>query len=334
MNGSDPKINTSPLLDIRRRFAPDLERVEARIAEALKTSNPILRQVIDTFLQTKGKQLRPMMTIIAALMFGQVNVAAISAAAAVELLHSASLIHDDVVDNTDTRRRRPTINSLFDNRIAVLAGDFFVSNSLRIAAETLNINITRELGELGKQLSVGEFEQIYTARQHCLDESLYFRTIYSKTASLFVACVRMGGYAVGAKEADIDLISRYATLFGEAFQITDDVFDYFDSAKVGKPTTGHDLREGKITLPLIFALRNAPDDTRSELLDLLDSDSLDDTAIRRLIDFAKDNGGIDYARATVARLRSEADAILRQLPEGDSRKALADLFDFIIDREN
>ena len=103
---------------------------------------------------------------------------------------------------------------------------------------------------------------------------------------------------------------------------------------MGKPTTGHDLREGKITLPLIFALRNAPDDTRSELLDLLDSDSLDDTAIRRLIDFAKDNGGIDYARATVARLRSEADAILRQLPEGDSRKALADLFDFIIDREN
>ena len=320
------------LADIRQRFAPELECVNLRIAEALTSSNPILSQVVNTFLQTKGKQLRPLMTIIAALMFGEVNAAVTTAAAAIELLHSASLIHDDVVDETDTRRGRPTVNNLFDNRIAVLAGDFFVSNSLRLAAETNNINITSELGELGKQLSVGEFEQIYTAREHCLDETQYFRTIYSKTASLFVACVRMGGYAVSASQSDIDKISRYATLFGEAFQITDDIFDYFDNCNVGKPT-GHDIREGKITLPLIYALQNADADTRARLISLLGADSHSDEDIHTLISFAKENGGIDLARKKVAQLRDEAVDVLQQLPEGKSREALIDIFDFIVNRD-
>lgn len=321
------------LADIRQRFAPELECVNRRIAEALTSSNPILLQVVNTFLQTQGKQLRPLVTIIAALMFGEVNPAVTTSAAAIELLHSASLIHDDVVDETATRRGRPTVNSLFDNRIAVLAGDFFVSNSLRLAAETNNINITRELGELGKQLSVGEFEQIYTARNHCLDETLYFRTIYSKTASLFVACVRMGGYAVGADQNEIDLLARYATLFGEAFQITDDIFDYFDSKKVGKPT-GHDLREGKITLPLIYTLQNADADSRSQLLATLDNGIPSDDDIHRLIKFAKQNGGIDYARRKVEQFRDEAIGILSQLPKGKSHDAFVDIFDFIVNRDN
>lgn len=321
------------LNDIRKRFAPELERVEARIADALQSSNPILTQAINSFFKTRGKQLRPMMTIIASKMFGEINDASISSAAAVELLHSASLIHDDVVDKADIRRGQPTLNELYDNRIAVLAGDFFVSNSLRIAAETQNINITRELGELGKQLSIGEFEQIYTARQHCLDESLYFRTIFSKTASLFVACVKMGAYSVGASQTDIDNIARFATLFGDAFQITDDIFDYFESEKVGKPT-GHDIREGKITLPLIYALRSAQPSVREKFLGMLEKDVIPDEDIHCLIEFAKANGGIYYARDAVVRLRREADEVLALFPSSDCRKAFADIFDFIIDREN
>lgn len=317
---------------IKSVIAPDLAELNALIRAQLASDNPLMDTVIQSYLTTKGKQIRPIIVMLCAKMTGDVSQRVLDAAAAVELLHNASLIHDDVVDESKMRRNSPTINAVWDNHIAVLVGDFFVSMALQSAIATGDLRIIEAIGRLGKLLSLGEIDQIYNAREHCLTEEAYFKIINFKTASLFVACAQVGCYAVGASDEDIAKLSSIAELLGLCFQIRDDIFDYFEPDKVGKPT-GNDLREGKVTLPLLHVLLDADVPGREAMRQLLAKDELSDAEIAVLQAFARDNGGIEYSYATMERLRAEAAGIVATLPEPAKAEPLMQIFDYIIARD-
>ncbi|OKY85814.1 MAG: hypothetical protein BHV69_04420 [Bacteroidales bacterium 52_46] len=318
--------------EIQQLITPELKALNELIASTLDSPNELMNRIVDNYLRTKGKQIRPILVILSAKLLGEVNENVIRGAAAVELLHNASLIHDDVVDETKIRRNTPTINGIWDNHIAVLVGDFFVSSSLQLAMMTGDIRIINAIARLGKLLSIGELDQIYCARFHNLTEPAYMQTIERKTASLFMACVEMGGYAVGASDADIAAISEFARLLGLCFQIKDDIFDYYEDKNIGKPT-GNDLREGKITLPLLHVLETDTSALRPAMLQLSQQEELSTDDINRLIEYAKANGGIDYAYATMESLKAQAAPILDRFDNKAVTGYLADILDYTIHRE-
>ena len=322
----------STFQSIQKSIAPELEMLNKRISDTLASPNALMNQVIEGYLKSKGKQIRPIIVILSAKLLGEVNENVISAATAVELLHNATLIHDDVVDDTKLRRGQPTINNIWDNHIAVLVGDFFLSSALLQAIETNDIKIIKSITNLGKLLSIGEIDQIYNARFHNLNEDAYFETIYRKTASLFVSCVEVGAFAVGASDDDTQRLAKVARLLGLCFQIKDDIVDYFNDEKIGKPT-GNDLREGKITLPLLHVLLNDTLPQHDEMLALSKKEILDTDEINTLIEYAKRHGGIEYAYETMQRLRDEAVEIISQFPESQTRDFFIAIIDFIISRD-
>lgn len=320
--------------EIRDLISSDLERLQKIIKQSLSSNSPLLNKIVDKYLETKGKQIRPIIVVLSAKFFGaEVSDGVLCGAASVELLHNASLIHDDVIDETKQRRGHDTINNTWDNHIAVLVGDFFVSNALACAIRTNDFRVISTISDLGKELSTGEIDQIDVAKHHSIDEQTYFSIINKKTASLFQSCVKVGGYSVGASDTDIANLSKFVELLGLSFQIKDDIFDYFKDDAIGKPT-GNDLREGKVTLPLIYALSHTESPRHEEMRRLADSDSLTTEQIETLIDFAKAEGGIEYAYATMERLRAEARSILEPYPDNEAKRAFLSLFDYIIKRHH
>lgn len=320
--------------EIRDLISSDLERLQKIIKQSLSSNSPLLNKIVDKYLETKGKQIRPIIVVLSAKFFGaEVSDGVLCGAASVELLHNASLIHDDVIDETKQRRGHDTINNTWDNHIAVLVGDFFVSNALACAIRTNDFRVISTISELGKELSTGEIDQIDVAKHHSIDEQTYFSIINKKTASLFQSCVKVGGYSVGASDIDIANLSKFVELLGLSFQIKDDIFDYFKDDAIGKPT-GNDLREGKVTLPLIYALSHTESPRHEEMRRLADSDSLTTEQIETLIDFSKAEGGIEYAYATMERLRAEARSILEPYPDNEAKRAFLSLFDYIIKRHH
>ncbi len=320
--------------DIQQSLAPELKTLNAHIAHSLTTSNPLMNSIIDNYLKTKGKQIRPLLILMAARMFGEIDDNTISAAAAIEMLHNATLIHDDVVDQTPTRRSHPTINAIWDNHMAVLVGDFFVSTSLATAMETGNATVVSILARLGQELSLGEVDQIDKAQKHTLSEDAYMAIIASKTASLFEACVEIGALSVNAPKDCTKRLMQFARRLGLCFQIRDDIFDYFDDAtEIGKPT-GNDLREGKITLPLLYTLTTDQIPGQHEMLTIVSKDDLSDSDISTLVAYARDNGGIDYAYDRMHILRDEAIDILHTFPPSEMRDAFATMIDYVIARVN
>ena len=320
--------------EIRDLISSDLERLQKIIKQSLSSNSPLLNKIVDKYLETKGKQIRPIIVVLSAKFFGaEVSDGVLCGAASVELLHNASLIHDDVIDETKQRRGHDTINNTWDNHIAVLVGDFFVSNALACAIRTNDFRVISTISELGKELSTVEIDQIDVAKHHSIDEQTYFSIINKKTASLFQSCVKVGGYSVGASDIDIANLSKFVELLGLSFQIKDDIFDYFKDDAIGKPT-GNDLREGKVTLPLIYALSRTESPRHGEMRRLADSDSLTTEQIETLIDFAKAEGGIEYAYATMERLRAEARSILEPYPDNEAKRAFLSLFDYIIKRHH
>ena len=322
----------STLEEIQHSIKPELEMLHRRISSSLSSPNQLMNQVIEGYLKSKGKMIRPILVILTAKLFGHVDDRVIASAAAVEMLHNASLIHDDVVDDSQMRRSMPTVNNIWGNHIAVLTGDFFVSSALQQAISTADIRIVEVLAGLGKLLSLGEIDQIYNARFHTLNEKAYFEIISRKTASLFVSCVKMGGYATGAPDDKIDPMCRFDELLGLCFQIKDDIFDYFNDPRIGKPT-GNDLREGKITLPLLYALSLTDNPAHDEMVSLSRSEQLTTAEIETLIEFAKESGGIEYAYSTMERLRAEAMEILDSYPRSEVTDAFASIFNYVISRD-
>lgn len=320
--------------NLRKRLGDELGRMNDIIAESLATTNELMNRVVTGYLSVKGKQIRPMLVILSARFFGGVTKETLYAGASLEMLHNASLIHDDVVDETRLRRGESTINAAEGNHMAVLVGDFFVSNALAAGIRTGSLDVVKALSELGCELSMGEVEQICNVRRHDLSEESYLDMIRKKTASLFMNCVKIGGQTAGASAAELAPMVEYAELLGLCFQIRDDIFDYFDDKNIGKPT-GNDLREGKVTLPLLFALQHAPDRVEAERLKaLISRGDLSGGEIAELVAFAKDNGGIDYAYEFMHRLKEKATGLLMRYPESEWRDSFDSLFEYIITRNN
>ncbi len=327
------------LESIARTISRELSALNDMMLVSLTSTNEMMNGIVREYLRRKGKQIRPVMVILSSRLFaGEVSPKVIAAAASVELLHNASLIHDDVVDESDMRRNEPTLNGIWDNHIAVLVGDFFTSTSLQLANETGDIRVVGVMAALGRKLAMGELNQIYNARYHHLSEEAYMHTIDHKTASLFVACADMGAYAAGVGEDDprLDALRLFARNLGLCFQITDDIFDYFpDSAGIGKPT-GNDLREGKVTLPLLSVLlRNGDEPANRRMLAMLAKEQLTAGEIELLTRYAIENGGIEYSRAKMRSLADEANAALgKAFPDTPMRRTLSDLLEYIITRSN
>lgn len=317
---------------IQATMGVEIEAMNGIILKLLHTDHALINGIVENYLKTKGKQIRPILVMLAARMFGEINERVLYCAAALEMLHNATLIHDDVVDQTPLRRGEPTINAVWGNHIAVLVGDLFVSKALEAGVGTGNLEILKTLSDLGTQLSLGEMSQLFNARFHDFDDKAYLDMISRKTASLFTGCVKIGAQAVDAPEDETRILERFAYLMGMAFQIRDDVFDYFPSDDIGKPS-GHDLVEGKVTLPLLHALEHAPASEAMRMKDILVADDeLTAEKISMLLDFAKSNGGIEEAYRRMERYRGQGMELLEQLPEGESRKDLAEIFEYIIKR--
>lgn len=319
--------------DIAAALKPEIESLNTNIRLALNSDDtPLMNEIVERYLQSKGKQVRPIMVMLCARMFGDVSESVIHAATALELLHNASLIHDDVVDETKRRRDCETINAIWDNHIAVLVGDFFVSAALAEAVKTDLLPVVKSLSDLGKELSQGEIHQICNARGHSFDTKDYFTAIYKKTASLFMHCALVGSEACGVSGKDAEPLLKFAEKLGLCFQIRDDIFDYFPSGVTGKPT-GNDLRENKVTLPLLLALKQAPKKKSDEMKALLHNDLPNEEQIRELIKFTHEYGGIEAAYSEMEKLHSEALPLLDVYPDSEARRMLKALFSFIISRD-
>ena len=258
---------------IQATMAGDIEAMNGIIRSLLHTDHDLVNSIVENYLVTKGKQIRPILVMLAARMFGEINERVLYCAAALEMLHNATLIHDDVVDQTPLRRGKPTINAVWGNNIAVLVGDLFVSKALEGGNRTGDIEILQSLSDLGTELSLGEMSQLFNARNHDFNDAAYLAMIAKKTASLFTGCVRIGAQAVGAPKEEMEVLQKYAYLMGMAFQIRDDVFDYFPSDDIGKPS-GHDLLEGKVTLPLLHAIAVAPAGESEKVREILSRDEI------------------------------------------------------------
>lgn len=316
---------------IRADLAAELDELNVIIAESLHSDNALMQHIVAEFLKAKGKQLRPILSILTGKLFGGNLRTVLMAAAAVELLHNASLIHDDVIDESSVRRGRPTINRVWDNHIAVLVGDFFVSSALSCGVASGERRVVNVLANRGRELSLGEINQIEATRKPSISEELYYDTIRRKTAALFCSCVEVGGYAADAPADKLALVVKFAELFGLCFQIKDDIFDYFNDSEIGKPT-GNDLREGKRTLPLIYVLSRTDLPDHDAMVALSEKHQLSSEEIDTLISYARNNGGIEYAEQRMLQLRTQAFEILSQLPPCREVDAFKSLFSFVIER--
>ena len=316
---------------IKQPIAEEFARFQKLYAECVVTDNPLLADVMDHLIQRKGKQMRPMITLLFAKLYGEIDDSAYNAALALELLHTASLVHDDVVDESMERRGLPSVNSIFGNKVAVLSGDYLLATSLNYMIRANNEPMANAVAPLAQILSEGELSQLYQSHENVVSEDVYFSIIKKKTAALFSACAKVGAIAGKATEDQINDAALFGEYAGICFQIRDDIFDYYDSSEIGKPT-GNDMREGKLTLPIIYAVRNFGNDRIMALIQELKDGAPSDEAIEELIAFAKANGGIEYAEQQMAAYRQKAFDLLPKDGKPEIIDAIKAHVDFVIGR--
>lgn len=315
---------------IKAPIQHELTTFQSLYSDALKSENSLLNQVLVHLRKTKGKQMRPLLTLLIARMFGEVSQQAYYSAISLELLHTASLVHDDVVDDSDKRRGLPSVKYVFNNKVAVLSGDFLLSSSLLYVAKC-DIKSVNIVSELGQQLAGGELLQLFNTTSSTFSEDSYFSVIKQKTASLFEACCMLGAISANASEEDIEACRLFGECIGLIFQIRDDIFDYY-SNDIGKPT-GNDMREGKLTLPALYVVNHLDtDEVRDQALRIRSLTASEDE-IQSFIQLVIDEGGIEYARGVMADLHEKA---LHCLPNNGSKDiydALIAYLNFVSDRE-
>lgn len=278
------------------------------LKDSVKSDNKLLTEMTSYVLNSNGKRLRPTLVLLTARACGEIIPETYHGAATVELLHTATLVHDDVIDKSDFRRGKRSLNAIHDNSQAVLIGDYLLSTALAESVKTKNLEIIRIISELGKNLAEGELSQLILANDIVISEKEYFNVIDKKTASLLRASLAIGAITGGANE---ELVSQFVTiggLLGICFQIKDDIFDYFTD-DVGKPI-GNDIREGKITLPLIFALQNSPKEISNEMIQIINTRDYSSPNISKLLNFAKEYKGVDYSYKVMDTMLEEADEIV------------------------
>lgn len=290
----------------------------------------LLQNVLDHIRQRGGKRMRPMLILLIAKNYGGVNMVTQNAAVGLELLHTASLVHDDVVDESDERRGQASVNASYNNKVAVLVGDFILSSALLRVSETSNKTIIRKLAKLGQTLSAGEVLQLTNIDNEEISEDVYYQVIKQKTAALFEACCEMGALSAGVDENDLSEIREFGSNLGLAFQIRDDIFDYYESSEIGKPT-GNDMAEGKLTLPVIYALKSTGDERMMELARKVKKRTITTDEIADLVAFTKANGGIEYAEQKMRYFHDlGVDFIEKNVNSEDIKTALTAYLDYIV----
>lgn len=300
---------------------------------ALDHEDGLLQTVLNHIKQRAGKRMRPILILLVAKNFGQVSSVTQHAAVGLELLHTASLVHDDVVDEAAERRGQASVNADYDNKVAVLVGDYVLSTALLHVSYTHSEIIVRRLAELGRTLSDGEILQLANIQSKKVTEEVYYKIIERKTAALFEACAAIGTESAGATEEEVEAARLFGKNLGIVFQIRDDIFDYYDSeAEIGKPT-GNDLAEGKLTLPIIYALNSTENEEMNALARKVKAHDVTRDEIEKLVAFAKDNGGIEYAERRMWDFHAEAQSFIDTYVKDESvRTSLQTYLDYVIKR--
>lgn len=320
------------LKQIRKPIEQELQDFGVLFDVALSNTDGTLSMVLNEVRKRSGKRMRPMLTILIAKNFGRVTDATLHAAAGLELLHTASLIHDDVVDDSDERRGRPSVNSVFGNKVAVLAGDFITSQALISIAKTGVMEMVESLSNLGCRLSNGEIKQLSVIGQSNITEEDYYDVIDQKTAALFETCARLGALSANASEDDVKAAEDFGHFIGTIFQIRDDIFDYYDSAEIGKPT-GNDMREGKLTLPVIHVLLSNDDAEMKSIAMRVKKLVATPDEIARLVAYTKEHGGIEYAQKKMDSIYAEArNFISTRVNDPELKSAFEAYLNYVIQR--
>ena len=317
---------------IKSPITTELEDFKRLFDSSLSSSNLLLNNVIAHIRQRNGKMMRPILVLLVARLYGAIRPATLHAAVALELLHTASLVHDDVVDESTERRGQLSVNAIYNNKVAVLVGDFLLATSLVHAGKTMSHEILEVVSCLGQDLAEGELLQLSNVSNPQFSEEIYFDVIRKKTAALFAACTAAAAYSVGVSEEEVKLARLLGEYIGICFQIKDDIFDYFDSKEIGKPT-GNDMLEGKLTLPVLYALNRANDNQATEIALKVKEGTATLDEIARLIAFTKENGGIEYAVRTMNAYKQKAFGLLASLPDSAICVALRSYLDYVVDRE-
>lgn len=316
---------------IKSPISGELEDFKNLFESSLSSSNLLLNSVIAHIRQKNGKMMRPILVLLSAKLFGDICPATLHAAVALELLHNASLVHDDVVDESAERRGQLSVNAIFNNKVAVLSGDFLLATSLVQVAKTRNHDIINIVSSLGQDLADGELLQLSNVSNLQFSEEIYFEVIRKKTAMLFAVCTQTGALSVGADTDKTELARLFGEYIGLCFQIKDDIFDYFESKEVGKPT-GNDMLEGKLTLPALHVLNTVKDGAMRQIALKVKNGEATSEEITRLIDFTKQQAGIEYALQTMYMYKEKALSLLAPMPDTDVKAALVAYLDYVVER--
>ena len=317
---------------IKHPIESDFQEFVFRFQGALSHSYGLLSQALDHIRQRTGKQMRPMLTLLSAKNYGEISETTQDAAVALELLHTASLIHDDVVDESSERRGQASVNVSYNNKVAVLVGDYILSTCLDHVARTKDHGIFQYVADLGMTLASGEILQLQNINSNEFSEDVYYQVIRQKTAALFETCCGMGSLSVNASEEDIKKAKQFGQDLGMIFQIRDDIFDYFDSTEIGKPT-GNDMAEGKLTLPVIYALNHSEFEPMKALARKVKKGTINADEIAVLVEFAKQNGGIEYAERMMDRYSQKAQKYIDACVKSDLKEAYSAYLEYVVRRK-
>ena len=318
---------------IKQPIEKDLNDFISLFNESLTYEEGLLSQVLSHICQRGGKRMRPILMLLTAKNYGGISDVTQYAAVGLELLHTASLVHDDVVDESEERRGQASVNATYNNKVAVLVGDYILSTALLKVAQTGNQRIIEYLAELGRTLAAGEILQLSNIQNQELSEEVYYQVIKQKTAALFEACAAIGAISAGASDEEIKKASEFGQTLGIMFQIRDDIFDYYDSKEIGKPT-GNDMTEGKLTLPVIYALNNSDFESMQTLARKVKAGTINPDEIAVLVEFTKQQGGIEYAEKRMQEFSQICmDYINNSVKEKAIKDALTAYVDYVIERK-
>jgi octaprenyl-diphosphate synthase len=318
--------------EIKDPVAAHMAAFEGKFREAMKSSVPLLDKITNYIVKRKGKQIRPMFVFLSAQNAGEINESTYRAAALIELLHTATLVHDDVVDDSNERRGFFSVNALWKNKIAVLIGDFLLSKGLLLSVENNDFHLLKIMSTAVRDMSEGELLQIEKARRLDISEEVYYEIITKKTAALIAACCAAGVASVSKDQKQIDLATEFGILTGIAFQIKDDLFDFGSGEDIGKPT-GIDIKEKKMTLPLIYALSKSNWTEKRKIINIIKNHNEESEKVQEVINFVIEKKGIEYAVKAMHDHKNRAIDILRKMPQNTAGKSLESLLVYAIERK-
>jgi octaprenyl-diphosphate synthase len=326
-------VITSPLVEIQNPIKEELKKFDDLFKRSLKSNVSIVDLIAKYILRQKGKKIRPLLVLLSGKIAGQISDKTYRGAILVELLHTATLVHDDVVDNAEKRRGLPSINAIWKNKVAVLMGDYLLSRGLMIAVENKDFEALEIITNTVKRMSEGELLQIGKTRKLDIDEETYFRIISDKTASLISTCCEIGAISVNANPEQREAMKKFGECLGISFQIRDDILDYIGTKSlIGKPLGG-DIKERKLTLPLIYSLANTDKNKASDILKII-KNSKKNGRIKDVVDFVKESNGIEYAIESAKKYSNIARENLQIFADSPSKAALEKLVDFVLERKN